>query len=287
MLAFPEAATSGKDLRFSYAREVEVRTLLWPVIFECLFTSVCCHEGHVSATRVSRGQTAGVEGTRAPCAAPVCVRLASPLTCSTRLSLSAATDAAQRREGGRQQLHQLPPLGGQPRPVSMVSMFGACSPRCAAAGWPAPTSECWARCARCAVCGLPAGMPRFAVAMPLHSTACRGDQLLPCRCLNYCFAVALTAALPSTPRRDPLVLKVIQCWASPKEVIVAGDARTAYYLHLLCALAQRHAVVTMSGERLLLQQCRIRRVCLAGGLLCALAQRHAVVTMSGACTLLA
>lgn len=53
--------------------------------------------------------------------------------------------------------------------------------------------------------------------------------------------------------RDPLVLKVMARWASPKEVIVAGDARTAYYLHLLCALAQRHAVVTMAGEGASLQ----------------------------------
>ncbi|KAI7835264.1 hypothetical protein COHA_010834, partial [Chlorella ohadii] len=50
----------------------------------------------------------------------------------------------------------------------------------------------------------------------------------------------------SSDKQDPLVLKVMARWASPKEVIVAGDARTAYYLHLLCALAQRHEVVTLS-----------------------------------------
>ncbi len=48
------------------------------------------------------------------------------------------------------------------------------------------------------------------------------------------------------------MLKVMARWASPKEVIVAGDARTTYYLHLLCALAQRHEVVTLSGEHSML-----------------------------------
>lgn len=36
---------------------------------------------------------------------------------------------------------------------------------------------------------------------------------------------------------------IISRWCSPPEVIVAGEAKTSYYLHILCALAQRQDVV--------------------------------------------
>lgn len=45
---------------------------------------------------------------------------------------------------------------------------------------------------------------------------------------------------------DPSLKSLMARWVSPPEVIIAGDARTCYYLHLLCALCERHAVVTLA-----------------------------------------
>lgn len=40
---------------------------------------------------------------------------------------------------------------------------------------------------------------------------------------------------------------MLERWSSPIEVAVAGDVRSCYYLHLLCALMQRDDIVALAG----------------------------------------
>lgn len=66
---------------------------------------------------------------------------------------------------------------------------------------------------------------------------------LACSAFNCLHSARPRRRAPPAPRSDPVLAGIMARWCSPPEVVVAGDARTAYYLHLLCALTRRHEVV--------------------------------------------
>ena len=74
---------------------------------------------------------------------------------------------------------------------------------------------------------------------PLPQTLPNGVPIGVSSAINYRRMVA---------NPEPAMAQLMERWVSPPEVIIAGDARSSYYLHLLCALADRHSVVTLSGE---------------------------------------
>jgi hypothetical protein len=44
-----------------------------------------------------------------------------------------------------------------------------------------------------------------------------------------------------------MIARAMARWTSPKEVIIAGDAATCYYLHWLCAMLCRQEITVLSG----------------------------------------